>query len=114
MERRSSAITKGCLGTIGAVILFGIVFNILSRQTNSIILMDYNYNKETNTHQKNLGILFGNTAQISHDITLINLSDKPIELLEARPLQPCCSSIGPLSNQVLARQSIIVPIKNQS
>ena len=89
----------------------GIFFTISSnKKTGGLIIYGLNQDKKNDIYRKDLGLHLGSDEQIDCEFQLINTSDQTIKIEACRPLQPCCSSIGPLADQVHSLKSIRVPL----
>jgi hypothetical protein len=64
----------------------------------------------TDSDVHDLGVVLARGQTITHEFTLRNHSDKPLRLLGAQALFPCCSSVGELPDAVPPLSAIKVPV----
>ena len=57
-----------------------------------------------------LGVIFAQGQTLRHEFTLKNESKRPLRLIGAAALTPCCSSIGPLPGSIPPTGEVKVPV----
>ncbi|MGC8638373.1 MAG: DUF1573 domain-containing protein [Isosphaeraceae bacterium] len=57
-----------------------------------------------------LGVIFAQGQTLRHEFTLKNESKRPLRLIGAAALTPCCSSVGPLPGSIPPAGEVKVPV----